>query len=174
MLTEFAKQNHLFSVFALSFVVIYFLAVRVPEWAGGTRTGISIQKRKDDCMLKLYICPSCRGTRYVSLENTTCYHCNCPMVLSNLPYADFIEMGRTEREQHVQDFMVQYTKAEQSHNLPKDTSMNIPLQENKHMTKLILNPKRNEPPIYEQEPVSRKHREEIILMSNLRLFHGVS
>lgn len=127
------------------------------------------------CMLKLYICPSCRGTRYVSLENTTCYHCNCSMVLSDLPYADYIELEPMERKQHIQDFMVKYTNAKKSDNSYDDMPQNLSFQgEEKHPTNIIINPKRSEPPLYEQEPVSLKHCEEIILLSNMRLFRGVS
>lgn len=126
-------------------------------------------------MLKLYICPSCRGTRYVSLENTTCYRCSCSMVLSDLPYADYIELEPTERKQHIQDFMVKYTNAKKSDNLYKDTSQNPPFQGKEiHPANIIINSKRSELPLYEQEPVSLKHCEEIILLSNMRMFRGVS
>lgn len=125
-------------------------------------------------MLKLYICPSCRGIRYVSLENTTCYRCNCSMVLSNLPYADFIEMEPREREQHIQDFMVKYTNAKQSGSNFTAKTKELSLKDEKQSAKIISNSKRNELPLYEQEPVSLKHCEEIILLSNMRMFRGVS
>lgn len=126
-------------------------------------------------MLKLYICPSCRGTRYVSLENTTCYRCSCSMVLSDLPYADYIELEASERKQHIQEFMVKYTNAKKSDNLYNDISQNPSYREDeKHPTNIIINPNKSELPLYEQEPVSPKHREEIILLSNMRLFRGVS
>lgn len=125
-------------------------------------------------MLKLYICPSCRDTRYVSLENTTCYRCNCPMALSNLPYADYIEMDAGQRAQHIQEFMVQYTNVKQFDNNSEDKPQATPLQDEKLSTRIFLNSKKGELPLYEQEPVSRKHCEDIILLSNMRLFRGVS
>lgn len=56
-------------------------------------------------MLKLYICPSCKLTRYVSLDNTTCYRCNVDMLISNKSYIDFIKLDLNERRKHIEDFL---------------------------------------------------------------------
>lgn len=64
-------------------------------------------------MLKLYICPECMRTRYVSKENITCYHCNVPMRLARLSYADYIKMSPQRREHYVNSWF-QRIQAESS------------------------------------------------------------
>ncbi len=124
--------------------------------------------------LKLYICPSCKGTRYVSLENTTCYRCNRPMLLSNMPYADFIELDLEERKQHIQNFLGQCDEIADSQKIPSQTTKQNSVKETDYASRIIPKSSRCTLPLYEQEPVSLKHCEEIILLSNLRQFHGAS
>lgn len=56
-------------------------------------------------MLKLYICPSCKLVRYVSLDNITCYRCNTNMLFSSKTYLDFIKLDLKERKEYIEDFL---------------------------------------------------------------------
>lgn len=56
-------------------------------------------------MLKLYVCPKCKGVRYVSLENITCYKCNESMLLSDTPYSDYILLDADQRKDCVDRFI---------------------------------------------------------------------
>lgn len=57
-------------------------------------------------MLKLYVCPTCKGVRYVSLENICCYKCNIDMILCDTPYADFIKLDVKQRKKCIDDFLM--------------------------------------------------------------------
>lgn len=59
-------------------------------------------------MLKLYICPNCQSVRYVSLENTICYKCKVNMLLSETPYADYIQLDEKQRQECVENFISQH------------------------------------------------------------------
>ncbi|MFA9463393.1 MAG: DNA-directed RNA polymerase subunit M [Velocimicrobium sp.] len=48
-------------------------------------------------MLKVYICPKCKAVRYVSKYKTHCYKCNVEMVLSTIPYEEYITLDTTNR-----------------------------------------------------------------------------
>lgn len=49
-------------------------------------------------MLKLYVCPKCKSFRYVSKKNITCFKCNTEMILSTVPYSEFIRMSPDTRQ----------------------------------------------------------------------------
>lgn len=115
-------------------------------------------------MLKLYICPSCRGTRFVSLENTTCYHCKQPMQLAPLPYAAFIQMEAGQREQYISDFI--------KCNLHPDPKSDTIAILHNYAKRIVKGTSKHKLPLYEQEPTSQAHLEDIIRLSTVRLFHG--
>lgn len=54
-------------------------------------------------MLKLYICPKCKGVRFVSKDNTICYKCNIQMIKSSTSYSEFISMHPHQRRICIED-----------------------------------------------------------------------
>lgn len=61
-------------------------------------------------MLKLYICPKCKTFRYVSKSNTTCFKCDTQMLLSKIPYSEFIKLNPEARSSCIEKTSQEWAK----------------------------------------------------------------
>lgn len=57
-------------------------------------------------MLKVYICPKCKAVRYVSKFKTQCYKCNVEMILSSIPYEDYISLDTNGRNSIIEKTII--------------------------------------------------------------------
>ena len=86
------------------------------------------------------------------------------MRLAPMPYATFIQMEAGQREQYISDFI-----NDNLHPTPKSDT--IAMLHN-YAKRIVKSTSKHKLPLYEQEPTSPSHLDDIIRLSTVRLFHG--
>lgn len=84
------------------------------------------------------------------------------MKLASLPYAAFIQMEAAQRDQYISDFVNENPQ-------PAAGSDTIAILHS-YAKQIVKSTAKL--PLYEQEPTSPAHLEDIIRSSTIRLFHG--
>lgn len=49
-------------------------------------------------MIKVYFCPKCRNTAYMSKHTASCIKCNVELQYLHVPYETFIHLNQAQRE----------------------------------------------------------------------------